>query len=91
MSRTREQNRLYQAKRRDMIREYMKEQKNKPCYDCGQRFPPVCMDFHHVRGDKKFELSCATQGARSFRIIQEEIDKCILLCACCHRLRHEHE
>jgi hypothetical protein len=59
--------------------------KKSPCADCGQTFPPCCMDFDHVRGEKRFSISrCVT---RSWDAIQSEINKCDLVCANCHRIR----
>ena len=62
--------------------------KNVPCIDCGRRFPPYVMDFDHVRGDKQFDISkaVATHGASEKRI-EEEIKKCEIVCANCHRIR----
>ena len=39
------------------IREVINEYKKKPCADCERSFPPVAMDFDHVRGEKKFSMS----------------------------------
>lgn len=63
----------------------MQEQKNKPCYDCGGRFPPECMDFDHVRGEKSF--SVGTGRTRSQEALTLEIAKCDIVCANCHRIR----
>lgn len=56
------------------------------CKDCGKRFPPVCMDFDHVRGEKKFAISDKMHMA--FGKLEVEIAKCDLVCVCCHRIRH---
>src|SRR5712664_4689438 len=55
-----------------------------PCQDCGNTFPPECMDFDHVRGDKTTEVS-ALLGFASLERLQLEIAKCDLVCANCHR------
>ena len=57
-----------------------------PCADCGNSYPPVCMDYHHLGGKKRTVASMIRKN--SIKVIQEEIDKCVLLCANCHRLRH---
>ena len=44
-----------------------------------------CLDFHHLR-DKVFEL--ARSGEFSMLKIQEELAKCVCLCANCHRKVH---
>jgi nucleoside 2-deoxyribosyltransferase len=67
---------------------FLVEQKTKPCIDCG--FIPIVpeqMDFDHVRGTKTVEVTrLAAQGKSNERIL-EEIEKCDLVCANCHRLR----
>lgn len=82
----REANRRAYAKRMDLIN----EMKRKPCADCGGSFPPVCMDFHHVSGEKLFSLGGGRVN-RSLERVLAEIAKCVVICANCHRLRHEAE
>jgi hypothetical protein len=45
----------------------------------------VAMDFDHVRGVKKAMVSTMTHNA--WRTVLEEIAKCDLVCANCHRDR----
>lgn len=61
-----------------------------PCYDCHVLFPAICMDFDHVRGTKVRDISAmlASTSASKTRILAE-IAKCELVCANCHRIRHE--
>lgn len=54
------------------------------CYLCEKFYNPVTMDFHHI-DDKHKEISLFKRGA-SIKTIINEIIKCILLCANCHRL-----
>ena len=60
-----------------------------PCMDCGGRFPPECMDFDHVRGEKLFSLgsirNCTVKAP--WREVLAEIEKCDLVCSNCHRTR----
>ena len=51
---------------------------------------PVALDFHHL-SDKKFEISKVSSSRCSFKHIMNEISKCILLCANCHRKEHYRE
>lgn len=69
---------------------YIDELKKTPCTDCGQTFDPVCMDFDHIGTDKLLEISKLRYQNVSLETIQAEIDKCELVCACCHRLRTKH-
>lgn len=67
-------------------RAIMDELKSSPCIDCNKSFPPYCMDFDHRDPiTKKFIPS---QGVRrSIKALLEEIEKCDLVCANCHRIR----
>lgn len=67
---------------------YVNEIKKLPCTDCGQTFPTVCMDFDHLPQFVKFKgVSVMAATGFSLEKIQEEIDKCELVCANCHRIR----
>ena len=59
------------------------------CVDCLQVFPDVCYDFHHL--DPTTKESAVSNMTRRYNLQKaiEEIKKCVLLCANCHRLRHE--
>jgi hypothetical protein len=56
------------------------------CHDCGKSYPNCCYDVHHLDpAEKDFNLS----AKRGFdEKLKEELDKCILLCSNCHRIRH---
>lgn len=58
----------------------------KPCYDCGNFYPPYVLDFHHTR-DKKYNVANMYVKVSSLETIKKEIEKCVLLCANCHRVR----
>jgi hypothetical protein len=59
--------------------------KDRPCEDCGVRYPPKAMDFDHVRGSKLAD----GPGMRRLSIpaVEAEIAKCDVVCVNCHRLR----
>lgn len=57
-----------------------------PCADCGHKFPTECMDFDHVRGEKKFNV-CQEGIWCGVEKLLEEIAKCDIVCANCHRIR----
>lgn len=79
-----EYNRDRRAKRMAVIREH----KDVPCADCGQRYPHFVMDFDHVRGEKSFGLGDGGKGRdMGLQKVLEEIDKCDVVCANCHRYR----
>ena len=56
-----------------------------PCTDCGNLYADEAMQFDHVRGEKKFNLSQA--DTRSFKSVLEEIEKCEVVCSNCHAVR----
>lgn len=56
-----------------------------PCINCGES-DPIVLEFDHLDGaDKKFNISEAHE--RSLDSIKNEISKCRILCANCHRRR----
>lgn len=61
--------------------------KSRPCADCGKQWPLIAMDFDHVRGVKKYTIGTAWRWAPEDALL-EEIAKCDVVCACCHRVRH---
>ena len=64
------------------------EAKDKPCMICQQRFHPCAMDLHHKNAaEKKYEI--AEFNRYGIKYLPAEIDKCVPLCACCHRLLHK--
>lgn len=69
------------------FKQWMVMEKSKPCMDCGGSFPSCVMDFHHRDPrDKNFDVSQGATHGR--RVVLVEIEKCDLLCANCHRMRH---
>ena len=58
------------------------------CVDCGFNVHPFALDFDHVRGVKKYCISEMTQRSMAWHLIVEETNKCDVVCANCHRLRH---
>lgn len=78
----------WQKDHRKRRRKALHELKNIPCCDCGQSFHPYCMDFDHRDPKlKKFTIGCAVVSSKRWADILEEIDKCDVVCANCHRLR----
>jgi hypothetical protein len=76
-----------QVKSRERMKMWFDEQKNKPCMDCGRKFPTCCMDFDHT-GEDKVEIVSRLVGSMAPKErILAEIAKCDLICANCHRIR----
>ena len=81
-----------QNQRVEKHRRLIRQAKDVPWADCGQRYPHYVMDFDHRTGEKKFfNISVAGGQTRlSWERIAEEIAKCDVVCANCHRIRtHE--
>jgi hypothetical protein len=55
-----------------------------PCTDCGES-DPLVLEFDHL-GDKEFNVSYGIQNIGWKRVL-EEIRKCDVVCANCHRRR----
>jgi hypothetical protein len=54
------------------------------CEICGYDKNPMAMDFHHVNSTEK-KYNIAQIRHRTWNFLKHEIDKCLLLCALCHR------
>ena len=98
---TREQRKLYDKNRTDShypqlgkFREIRKKNLNlkiNGCAICGYNKCDAALEFHHVNPEnKKFSLGARNTEYLSNRVI-EELNKCILLCANCHREVHYKE
>lgn len=58
------------------------------CMDCNLIYPrPEIYQFHHLNPDEK-DVSWNKLRIRSWEKIIKELDKCVLLCAHCHIIRH---
>ena len=61
------------------------------CFHCGLKSAyRGVYDFHHKNPEDK-EKDPGSLMHYSWNRIKEELDKCILLCANCHRIQHEKE
>jgi predicted RNA-binding Zn-ribbon protein involved in translation (DUF1610 family) len=58
------------------------------CKKCGWSGDISGYDFHHKNRNKDFGLTGVNLANRKWVEVREELDKCELLCALCHRLEH---
>jgi len=63
------------------------------CVDCGLTSEYMSVyDFHHLGNSaKESTIARLMSSQKRWEPIKNELDKCILLCANCHRIRHEVE
>lgn len=80
----RKRNKKYLDATKAWIRE-LKE--SNPCLDCGISYPWYVMDFDHVTGKKSGNISKMVATSVAKEKLLEEISKCELVCANCHRER----
>jgi len=77
----RSQQRRWERKKRAV------EYKGGECENCLGIFPVECFDFHHVEKETKHK-DPGLMMSHSDESLFKELDKCILLCANCHRTEH---
>jgi len=76
------------AKRRKKIREMAVEYKGGKCMLCGYNKCIQALEFHHI-GNTEKDFGISDKGyTRSWERVKKEIDRCILVCANCHRELH---
>ena len=62
------------------------------CQLCGYNKHPEILQFHHREPAlKSFNFADGNNGNKSIKIINKEIQKCILLCPNCHNWLHYKE
>jgi 5-methylcytosine-specific restriction endonuclease McrA len=72
-------------RRRKKVQAMAIEYKGGKCQICGYDRCTRALEFHHLNPDEK-EFSISRDGStRSWERTKIELDKCILLCANCHR------
>lgn len=78
--------------RMKVFKEQCVEYKGGKCEMCGYDYSHAALDFHHKDPTEK-EFTIAKAKLKNFitheKEIKKELDKCILLCANCHREAHE--
>jgi len=73
------------AKRRRKIKELSIEYKGGKCQLCGYTKYQGALDLHHIDPNTKL-FGIGDKGyTRSWERVRAELDKCVLVCANCHR------
>jgi transcription elongation factor Elf1 len=75
-------------KRRKKVRQMAVELAGAKCLLCGYEKCPEALEFHHLDDERK-DFSISNSGhSRSWARVKDEVSKCVLLCANCHREVH---
>ena len=75
-------------KRRDKTKQILIEYKGGKCEICGYNRCISALEFHHLDPNEK-DFGIASKGyTRDIETNKKEVDKCILVCANCHREIH---
>lgn len=78
----------YKRYKREIWEWYHEIKNNSSCYKCGEDHPS-CLEFHHLeRDDKHGNISSMIHNCRPMKELREELTKCIVICANCHRKLH---
>ena len=72
------------ADRRQLAREFVHQYLSEhPCMECGES-NPIVLEFDHLE-DKDYNISHMISQGFTIERIQQEISRCQVLCANCHR------
>jgi hypothetical protein len=75
-----ERRKIVKQRNRELVLEYLQSH---PCVDC-QESDPIVLEFDHQR-DKRMGVARLIQGGYPEKTILDEIEKCEVRCANCHR------
>lgn len=71
----------------DLRRKQIDLAKQKPCYDCNKEYPPYILEFDHRDPAQKLFTVGSGASSRWATRLTEEIAKCDVVCANCHKIR----
>ena len=78
-------------RRRESIKKMAVDYKGGKCEKCGYNKCLTALEFHHMDPSQK-DFGISQNGkTRSWEKTKLELDKCIMVCANCHREIHEDE
>lgn len=78
----------YRAERKSIIKNICIKYLGGQCLDCKTEYHHSVYDFHHIDPSQKEGSISLLFANGSLADIAEEVSKCELLCANCHRIRH---
>lgn len=74
------------ARRKKNLQLVQAEKMRRGCFCCGYKEDPCALDFDHLNPDQK-HAGVGKMMTHSFDKILNEMNKCQLLCANCHRIK----
>ena len=74
---------------KDKLRDYVAKILESGCVDCGNKDIRV-LEFDHIEG-KDYSISSLIRSASNMDKLNEELSKCEVRCANCHRIRYSLE
>ena len=78
-------------KRRKLLKQKALEYKGGRCELCGYNRCGDALEFHHLDPKEKDFAVSGSGITRAWEKVKAELDKCTLVCANCHRERHQKE
>lgn len=57
------------------------------CLDCGRTYPQCVYEFHHLNPSEK-DWNPSQSLSHSEERMWQELNKCVMLCSNCHKIRH---
>lgn len=79
-------NRKRSYRNKELLQNY--KTKNNRCTCCDRTYDPISLDLHHRDPDQKTKDLNDILSIWKTEKVQEEIDKCDILCANCHLIKH---
>ena len=77
----------HKTTKRHELKKRAVEYKGSMCAHCKGSFHIAVFEFHHIDIDNK-EFTIAKAGYGNWEKVRLELDKCVMLCANCHRIEH---
>lgn len=81
---------MYEAvkRRRVKVKQMAVDYKGGKCESCGYDKCHAALEFHHTDPTQKDFAIGPTTHNKAWTVVQAELDKCLMLCANCHREEH---
>ena len=78
----------YTLKRRIYFKQKCVAYKGGECIKCAYNKDLTALEFHHINSQEK-DYDPSKMMNKSWDVVKNELDKCILLCSNCHREEHQ--